>query len=54
MWKIVIGMIMIVGGLSGHLALRGAGSGEALAVFGGILFVWGLLKTTIFRSGGKG
>ena len=32
MWNIVIGIVFIVGGLSGKLALIGTGSGPALAV----------------------
>ncbi len=35
--NIIIGIIFIVGGLSGHLALIGTGSGVALAVLGLVL-----------------
>jgi hypothetical protein len=31
MWNIVIGVVFIIGGLSGKLALIGTGSGTALA-----------------------
>ncbi|HEY3963518.1 MAG TPA: hypothetical protein VGM05_03110 [Planctomycetaceae bacterium] len=41
MWNIVIGIVFIVGGLSGKLALRGTESGPALAVLGGVLVIWG-------------
>ena len=41
MWNIVIGIVFIIGGLSGNLALRGTQSGEALAVLGGVLVIWG-------------
>tara|TARA_B100000609_G_scaffold111168_1_gene88284 strand:+ start:11878 stop:12039 length:162 start_codon:yes stop_codon:yes gene_type:complete len=33
-WNIVIGIVMIIGGLSGKLALIGTNSGTALAVVG--------------------
>ena len=44
MGKIIIGLIMVIGGLSGKLVLRGTESGKALAVFGALLIVWGLVK----------
>ena len=34
LFNIAIGIFMIVGGLSGHLVLKGTNSGEALAVVG--------------------
>ena len=44
MYNIVIGGIFVVGGLSGGMALRGTGSGGALAVVGGVLIVWGIFQ----------
>jgi hypothetical protein len=44
MGKIIIGLIMVVGGLSGKLVLIGTNSGAALAVLGGVLIVWGMMK----------
>ncbi len=44
--NIIIGGIMIVGGLSGGLVLRGTHSGGALAVVGGILVIVGLYRLT--------
>ena len=44
MWNIVIGVIFLIGGLSGKLALRGTGSTTAIAVVGGGLIVWGLIQ----------
>ncbi len=41
MWNIVIGIVFVIGGLSGQLALRGTESGPALAVLGVGLIVWG-------------
>jgi hypothetical protein len=42
MWNIIFGLIMLVGGLSGKLALIGTNSGTALAVVGGGLIAWGI------------
>ena len=42
MWNIIIGLV--VGGLSGDLALRGTHSGGALTVVGAILAVWGIVQ----------
>lgn len=44
MGSIVIGIIFIVGGLSGRLALIGTNSGEALAAVGAALVGWGIVK----------
>jgi len=38
---LLIGIIFIVGGASGEMALRGTGSGLALAVVGVGLCIWG-------------
>lgn len=42
--NIVIGIIFILGGLSGKLALIGTNSGGALAVVGGILIAIGIVR----------
>jgi hypothetical protein len=44
MWNIVIGAVFIIGGLSGHLALRGTNSSIALAAVGVGLIGWGLYQ----------
>ncbi len=49
MAKIIIGAVMVIGGLSGGLVLRGTESGGALAVFGGVLIVWGLIQVVQSR-----
>lgn len=49
MGSIIFGIIMIVGGLSGKLALRGTDSGPALAVVGGILVAFGLFRVIASR-----
>ncbi|MHB1562240.1 MAG: hypothetical protein ACYC61_32745 [Isosphaeraceae bacterium] len=35
--NVIIGLVFIVGGLSGKMALRGTESGPALAAIGGVL-----------------
>jgi len=42
--NIIIGIVFIIGGLSGQLVLIGTNSGELLAVVGGGLIVWGVIK----------
>ena len=42
--NIVIGVVMIVGGLSGKLVFRGTNSGVPLAVLGGVLVALGLYR----------
>jgi membrane-bound ClpP family serine protease len=42
--NIIIGAVMIVGGLSGSLVMRGTESGVALAVLGGVFVVLGLFR----------
>jgi len=44
MYNIVIGGIMLIGGLSGELALIGTNSGGALAVLGGAMMGWGIFR----------
>lgn len=50
MWNILIGIIFIIGGLSGGLALRGTNSGGALAVVGALLLLWGIIQVARSRS----
>jgi len=52
MISIIIGIIMIIGGLSGKLVLIGTNSGVALAVLGAVLVVWGIIKIVRRRQGG--
>jgi hypothetical protein len=42
--SIVIGAVMVIGGLSGKLVMRGTESGVALAVLGGVVIVIGLFR----------
>lgn len=42
--SIVIGVVMVIGGLSGKLVMRGTESGVALAVLGGVLIAIGLFR----------
>jgi hypothetical protein len=47
--NIIIGVVFIVGGLTGRLALIGTNSGPALAVLGVVLIVVGVVR--MVRSG---
>jgi len=53
MWKIVLGVIFIIGGLSGQMVLRFTNSSEALAVVGVALVVWGIVEIMRRRSVGS-
>ena len=54
MIKIIIGIVMVIGGLSGNLVLIGTNSGAALAVLGGVFIVWGIVRMTASRRAGSG
>ena len=41
MWNIIIGIVFVIGGLTGKLALIGTNSGPLLAALGAGLIVWG-------------
>lgn len=43
-FNIIIGIVFIIGGLSGHLVLIGTGSGLALAVLGAFLLGLGIFR----------
>jgi hypothetical protein len=44
MWNIIIGLVMIIGGASGKLALRGTSSSGALVAIGVALLGWGVFQ----------
>lgn len=44
MLNIIMGLIFLIGGLSGELALRGFNSPELLAAIGAVLIVWGIFQ----------
>ena len=50
--SVVIGLVMVVGGLSGRLVLMGTHSGTALAVLGGVIIVIGVARIIAARRGG--
>ena len=50
MVRIIIGIVMIVGGLSGNLVMRGTQSGSALAAFGGALLALGIYQKFIAKN----
>lgn len=45
MFNLLIGLLFIVGGLTGLIELRGTGSSDAIAAVGTALFIWGLFQT---------
>jgi hypothetical protein len=42
--NIIVGIVFIIGGLSGQLVMIGTNSGELLAVVGVGLIIWGVVK----------
>ncbi len=50
MVKIIIGLVMIIGGLSGKLVLIGTDSGIALAGLGVVLVAWGIFNLVKVRQ----
>ena len=54
MIKIIIGLVMVIGGLSGKLVLVGTQSGVALAGLGAVLIVWGIVRMVRQRQGPPG
>jgi hypothetical protein len=42
--SIIIGLVMVIGGLSGKLVLKGTQSGAALAAIGGVVLIIGLVR----------
>jgi len=52
MVNIIIGILFIIGGLTGKLALIGTNSSGALVVVGGLLVAWGVFKMVRARAGG--
>lgn len=50
MWNILIGVVMIIGGLSGRLALIGTNSPGLLVVVGIGLTIWGVVQVVRARN----
>ncbi len=44
MLNIIMGLVFVIGGLSGKLALRGLNSPELLAAIGAVMIVWGIMQ----------
>jgi len=44
MWNIVVGIVFIIGGLTGQMALIFTNSPEALAVVGFLMLAWGVYQ----------
>ena len=49
--NLIIGGVMLVGGLSGKLVLKGTQSGGALAAIGGVLICVGIYRMTKSNNG---
>jgi hypothetical protein len=46
MWNLIIGIVFIIGGLTGGMVMRGTESGLALAALGAVLCIWGVVQLT--------
>ncbi len=53
MWNIIIGLVFLIGGLSGQLVIRGTESSTAAAVVGAGLTLWGIVQVIRSRSEGQ-
>jgi len=52
MWNLIFGIVFIIGGLSGKLALIGTNSSAALVVVGVLMTIWGGVQIAKSRSQG--
>jgi uncharacterized membrane protein YfcA len=50
MWNIILGIVFIIGGLTGKLALIGTNSPGALAVVGVLMLLYGIYQMTRKRE----
>ena len=50
MWNILIGIVFVIGGLSGKLVIRGTESTGAAVAVGAALIVWGIVQMVRARS----
>jgi hypothetical protein len=50
MINIIIGIVFIIGGLSGRMALIGTNSGGLLAAVGAAMVVWGIVQVVRARA----
>ena len=48
--SIIIGVVFIIGGLSGRLVLIGTNNGPALAVLGAVIIVIGVIRVAKSRG----
>ncbi len=49
MWNIIIGILLLIAGLSGRFSLIGTNSSGALALVGAALAVWGVVQVARSR-----
>jgi|GEM_PF-1080229 len=52
LFNIIIGIVFVIGGATGKMALIGTNSPTALAVVGGGIFLWGVKQLVDSRKGG--
>ncbi len=50
MWNIIIGLVFLIGGLSGQIAIRGTDSTVGAVVVGVGLIIWGIVQMVRARS----
>ena len=50
MWNIIIGLVFLVGGLSGYIGVRGINSALAGPILGCLLIAWGIYQMVRSRS----
>jgi hypothetical protein len=44
--NVIIGLVFVIGGLSGGLVLKGTNSGAAIAAIGAVLIIMGIVRMT--------
>jgi hypothetical protein len=49
MVSILLGLVLLLGGLSGKLVLRGSHGAEIMALFGVLCVLWGVLKIMVIK-----
>ncbi|MCA9030638.1 MAG: hypothetical protein KDA66_07510 [Planctomycetaceae bacterium] len=51
--NIIIGGVMVIGGLSGNLVMKGTESGGALAALGGVIILIGIARIAMSSGSGE-
>ena len=50
MWNIIIGLVFLIGGLTGQIGVRGINSALAGPILGSVLIAWGIYQMVRSRS----